>query len=560
MASYGLNTISSWPKFQQNGRNSGNNPLISSTPTYVGTISAALPGTPTVVTSPILSADGLSLYICAGSSLFALRTTNLSTKWSVATTAFSASGGTTQYSSPVLDGNGVIFFTDNNGYLYAVSDAGSTATMLTYINTGLTFGSQTCSPVVTPRYNGENATCLYYTDGANLQQVKYLSGSFTLGQTLNTFAPINLNISSDSNAYAIASNNGVGKDYLVNLQTTPFTMNIRLDPYVSFFNTNTLFGIDNHNYTIFKYDDGHTSPQVVVACNFNEGENIFSYPLVQSVNTSINAFTSLSESSDGLTIYCIIDTYLYSINSFIVGGSAQFMQTHPKALFQIPNGASVIRAPVIIQNNIYLTTSDNYIYCLQDLGTSIVISWSQSIDSNPSYMAVGSDASLYLGSANGNVYKITQNNTPCYVKGTMIQTTVGEVAVEDLTQEHVLVTRGEILDNQNDITEHGVEPVVKITNFTINTSNPLSRPVIFKKGCLGDDIPNCDLHVSPDHSLFLDGKQLIAKNAVNDTTITYDTECEIAHYYHIVTSGHHVIYANNTPAETLHPSNVFANS
>ena len=134
----------------------------------------------------------------------------------------------------------------------------------------------------------------------------------------------------------------------------------------------------------------------------------------------------------------------------------------------------------------------------------------------------------------------------CFAQGTMIRTTGGDVAVEDLTIEHEVVTQS------------GGTAQVKWVG-----RQAMSRPysgvkalnmVRIAAGALGGGLPERDLTVTGDHGMIIDGFVINATALVNGTTITQvpmdDLPTQFT-VYHVETENHDVIFANGAPSETF---------
>ncbi len=134
--------------------------------------------------------------------------------------------------------------------------------------------------------------------------------------------------------------------------------------------------------------------------------------------------------------------------------------------------------------------------------------------------------------------------TVCFLAGTMIATPGGERAIETLgIADMVMTSSGE------------ARPVRWIGKQSVVTifADPLrSRPVTIRAGALDENVPHRDLHVSPDHAMFVDGILAHAGALVNGTSIVrMDDLPECFTYYHIELEGHELILAEGAAAETF---------
>ena len=153
----------------------------------------------------------------------------------------------------------------------------------------------------------------------------------------------------------------------------------------------------------------------------------------------------------------------------------------------------------------------------------------------------------------GNVIGTTnftniENVIPCFVSGTRIKTTAGEVAVDNLEVGQLVQTM-----------DHGLQPIRWIGSAKRAAVGDLA-PIRIRKGALGNDR---DLWVSPQHRMLMSGPQTemmfgesevlaTAKSLLNDHTITRVEGGEVE-YFHILFDSHEIVYAEGAPSESFHP-------
>lgn len=138
----------------------------------------------------------------------------------------------------------------------------------------------------------------------------------------------------------------------------------------------------------------------------------------------------------------------------------------------------------------------------------------------------------------------TNPYTACYVTGTRILTTRGEVAVEALAIGDTVVTAG------------GTERPVRWLGLRTYTARMAAacarlRPVRFRAGSLGGGLPRRDLLVSPEHAMFLDGALVPARLLVNGGTIVAERPDGAVTYHHVELDGHDILLAEGAASESF---------
>jgi len=142
----------------------------------------------------------------------------------------------------------------------------------------------------------------------------------------------------------------------------------------------------------------------------------------------------------------------------------------------------------------------------------------------------------------GSGTDIFLSTAPCYCRGTLILTELGERAVEDLQIGDRLATQG------------GLRPTKWVGRRSYDPrfirSQRTVLPIVVTAGALAHGVPARDLWVSPEHALYLDGALVPARLLVNGMTITQADAVEHLEYFHIELDSHDVILAEGAPAET----------
>lgn len=132
----------------------------------------------------------------------------------------------------------------------------------------------------------------------------------------------------------------------------------------------------------------------------------------------------------------------------------------------------------------------------------------------------------------------------CFYAGTRIATPNGEVAVETLRADDLVLT-----------TDGEARPVIWLGRQTVSRvfADPARvLPIRIVAGALADGLPVRDLLVSPDHALLIDGVLVQAAALVNGSTIRRETAVPaVFTYFHIELADHALVLAEGVPAETF---------
>ncbi len=145
----------------------------------------------------------------------------------------------------------------------------------------------------------------------------------------------------------------------------------------------------------------------------------------------------------------------------------------------------------------------------------------------------------------------------CFTPGAWIDTPAGRVLVEDLEVGDRVTTR-----------DHGDRPIRFIARRKLGrealAAAPHLKPVLIRKGALGENTPDADMKVSPQHRMVISGWRAEALfgeatvlapaiSLVNDRSIRVAHGARSVDYIHILFDRHEIIYANGAPTESLFP-------
>ncbi|MEL7469761.1 MAG: Hint domain-containing protein [Pseudomonadota bacterium] len=136
----------------------------------------------------------------------------------------------------------------------------------------------------------------------------------------------------------------------------------------------------------------------------------------------------------------------------------------------------------------------------------------------------------------------------CFTRGTMITTPDGEVAIEDLVEGDMVMTR-----------DGGAQAIRWIGSQSVEAKGKLA-PIMIREGALGNDR---DLLVSPLHRMLIEdwraelmfGETEVlaaAKHLVNGDTIHVQEGGEVE-YFHMLFDSHEIVTANGASSESFHP-------
>lgn len=131
----------------------------------------------------------------------------------------------------------------------------------------------------------------------------------------------------------------------------------------------------------------------------------------------------------------------------------------------------------------------------------------------------------------------------CFMPGTLIATPAGSRAVEALAIGDLVTT-----------SEGRHQPVRWVGRQSVAPlfADELTLPVRVRAGALGDNLPQRDLLVSPDHALLVEGVLAHAGALVNGVSILRERQVPAMFtYYHIELDDHSLVLAEGAPAETF---------
>jgi fibronectin-binding autotransporter adhesin len=157
-------------------------------------------------------------------------------------------------------------------------------------------------------------------------------------------------------------------------------------------------------------------------------------------------------------------------------------------------------------------------------------------------------AEMSIGSATASQLELVA----CFAAGTRIETAAGLVAVEDLRVGDEIRTVSE-RPGGNGEAAGSCEPIVWIGSRTVNCArhpNPETVwPVRVRAGAFGENVPERETWLSPDHAVFVNGVLIPVKLLINGESITQVKRRRVT-YYHVELPEHAVILAEGLTVES----------
>ncbi len=167
-------------------------------------------------------------------------------------------------------------------------------------------------------------------------------------------------------------------------------------------------------------------------------------------------------------------------------------------------------------------------------------------DSGTGAGAGGIDSIIFGSAISASGFNIVNGNTvqavACFAEGTRIRTSTGDVAVERLAVGDRAITA-----------DGDGEPIVWIGQRAVNCrAHPAPEtvwPVRVRAGAFGENVPVCDLYLSPDHALFVNGVLVPVKWLIDGEMIT-QVKRDRVRYFHVELPRHAIILAEGLTVES----------
>ncbi|KMQ96198.1 outer membrane protein [Lasius niger] len=135
----------------------------------------------------------------------------------------------------------------------------------------------------------------------------------------------------------------------------------------------------------------------------------------------------------------------------------------------------------------------------------------------------------------------------CFLKGTRIWTSKGYVTVEQLKEGDSILAMVDGKEVERTIT------AMRRQRSNIKRDLPIDVAgwsVCVRAGALGDNLPERDLRVTPEHCFYFEGRFLPIRMLVNGFSIYYDTSLEHFDFFHFETEPHSIVRAEGVLTES----------
>ena len=155
-----------------------------------------------------------------------------------------------------------------------------------------------------------------------------------------------------------------------------------------------------------------------------------------------------------------------------------------------------------------------------------------------------------------NLCEIEHVVTPCFTPGTLIATPAGERKVEDLAVGDRVITR-----------DNGIQGIRWVGNRRIEGQGLQHaehlQPILIREGALGDDLPERDMMVSPNHRVlvandktalyFEDREVLVAAKHLIGLVGVDAVRTSAVSYIHFMFDQHEVVLSDDAWTESFQP-------
>ncbi|MEX0338002.1 MAG: Hint domain-containing protein [Arenibacterium sp.] len=204
-------------------------------------------------------------------------------------------------------------------------------------------------------------------------------------------------------------------------------------------------------------------------------------------------------------------------------------------------------------DGVWTYTADNANGAIQALNTGETLTEVFTVSANTGF---GLQTTTITITING------QDEVPCFVSGTLIETAHGPQPIETLKPGDQVLTR-----------DNGLQPIRWVGGKRISLTDPNShnlRPIRLRKNSLAPGVPDRDIMLSPMHrvrirdpvvELLCSQPEVFcpAHRLVNGRSITWETP-ETVDYHHLMFDQHQVVMSSGCESESFYPGDLALNS
>ncbi len=152
----------------------------------------------------------------------------------------------------------------------------------------------------------------------------------------------------------------------------------------------------------------------------------------------------------------------------------------------------------------------------------------------------------------------TEAGVICFTPGSRLRTPEGVKRIEDLQEGDLVQTK-----------DNGAQPIEWIGRKRMSGARLLAmphlRPVRIAADFFGEDRPDQELILSPEHRIMIKGDVardlfnvpevlVAAKDLINDTSVTVLRALQQVTYIHLLLDQHQIVWANGVETESFHPA------
>lgn len=295
--------------------------------------------------------------------------------------------------------------------------------------------------------------------------------------------------------------------------------------------------------------------------NWSNGVPTSSSDVVINGNTTINCPSNISINS--LTTHNS-NIQLSNVITLTVAGTIDLEGSYPSLTIQSSSSmntvtvtANVINMPVTasrftISNSLSpthgkaaaVTVNHAYVGSMSTISVNNGTNASLTVNTDYSKSYAQGGTATYYPSISGSGKSIA-----CFLAGSMIRTSEGDVAVEDIQIGDEVIA----FDWRNNADTP--RPVVWVGKAHVNVRHGLPDdeagwPVRILKDAIDDGVPYKDMLITSEHCLFFKDRFVPVRMLVNGVSIFYDKSITSYDYYHVETEHHSVITADGMLTES----------